>query len=75
MTLRSAAVWLLVVVGVAGAVGRCSVLPPGTVPEALDRPLVTYEASGGECPQGECGSRAEIFPDGRVTRSDGNPDG
>ncbi len=71
MTRRSAAVCLLVVVGVVASLARCSLLPPGTVPAALDRPLVTYEASGGECPQGECGFRAEIFRDGRVTRTDG----
>jgi hypothetical protein len=62
---------ILVVLAAAGGLTACSLLPPGTLPVALDQPLVTYEASGGECPQGECGFRAEIFRDGRVTRTDG----
>ena len=35
--------------------------------------LVGYEASGGECPQGPCGFKAQILRDGRVLRSDGMP--
>ena len=53
------------------ALGACSLLPPGAVPEALNPVLVTYEASGGECPQGPCGFRAAIHRDGTVVRSDG----
>ncbi len=34
---------------------------------------MSYEASGGECPQGPCGFKAQIFRDGRVLRSDGMP--
>jgi hypothetical protein len=55
------------------ALGACGLLPPGAVPEALNPVLVRYEASGGECPQGPCGFRAEIRRDGTVVRSDGRP--
>jgi hypothetical protein len=51
--------------------GACSLIPPEAVPEALNPVIVTYEASGGECPEGPCGFRAEIRRDGSVTRSDG----
>jgi hypothetical protein len=53
------------------ALAACGLLPPGTVPQALNPVLVTYETSGGECPQGPCGYRAEIRRDGTVVRSDG----
>ena len=33
--------------------------------------LVRVEASGGECPQGECANRWEILRDGRVISTDG----
>ena len=32
---------------------------------------MSYETSGGECPQGPCGFKAQILRDGRVVRSDG----
>jgi hypothetical protein len=67
----SLALRTLLLLAVTALLGACSLLPPGTVPAALDQPLVTFEASGGECPQGACGFRAEIFRDGRVTRTDG----
>ena len=44
-----------------------ALLPPGAVPEALNPVLVTYETSGGECPEGPCGFTAEIHRDGRST--------
>lgn len=69
-TIRSLRARTLVLIAIAGLSGACSLLPPGMVPEALDQPLVTYEAAGGECPEGECGFRAVIHRDGRVTRSD-----
>ncbi len=56
---------------IAAALGACGLLPPGIVPEAFNPALVTYEASGGECPQGPCGFRADILRDGTVVRSDG----
>jgi hypothetical protein len=68
--LRPLVAWILLVLA-AGGLAACGFLPPGTVPVALDRPLVTYQASGGECPQGACEFRADIFRDGRVTRTDG----
>ncbi len=64
---------LVLLVAAAVALGACDLLPPGTVPEALNPVLVTYEASGGECPQGACGFRAEIRRDGTIVRSDGKP--
>jgi hypothetical protein len=70
-TVRTLAARLLIVLAVAGSLGACSLLPPGTVPQALDQPFVVYATSGGECPQGDCGFTAEIFRDGRLNRSDG----
>jgi hypothetical protein len=55
----------------AATLGACSLLPPGTVPSTLTGPIVTFQSEGGECPQGECGFKAEIWRDGRVVRSDG----
>jgi hypothetical protein len=69
-TLRSIGL-RLVLMAVVVSVGACSLLPPGTVPEVFNPVLVTYEASGGECPQGECSFTAEIHRDGTVVRSDG----
>lgn len=68
---RTFATRLALLVAAAITLGGCDLLPPGTVPEALNPVLVTYEASGGECPQGPCGFKAQIFRDGRVVRSDG----
>ena len=62
---------LSLLVAAAIALGACGLLPPGAVPEALNPVLVGYEASGGECPQGPCGFKAEIHRDGMVVRSDG----
>jgi hypothetical protein len=62
---------LVLALAVAASLGSCRLLPPGAVPVDLDVPLVTLEMTGGECPQGECGFRAEIYRDGRVTRTDG----
>jgi hypothetical protein len=70
---RSLATRLSLFVVAAIVVGACGLLPPGAVPEVLNPVLVGYEASGGECPQGPCGLKAEIFRDGRVVRSDGMP--
>jgi hypothetical protein len=70
-TLPSVITRMLIVFAAAGGLAACSLLPPGALPVALDQPLVTFEASGGECPQGECGIRADIFRDGRVVRTDG----
>ena len=67
----AARIQLLVVAAV--VVGACGLLPPEIVPETLNPVLVSYEASGGECPQGPCGFKAQIFRDGRVLRSDGMP--
>jgi hypothetical protein len=58
---------------VAVVVADCSLLPPGLVPSAGDAPLVTLEIHGGECPDGECRFTAGIYRDGRVIRSDGQP--
>ena len=70
-TTRSFGVRLLLIGALAAALGACGLLPPGAVPEPLNGLLVTYEAVGGECPEGPCGFRAEIWRDGTVTRSDG----
>ena len=70
---RSLATRLSLLVVAAIVVGACGLLPPGAVPEVLNPVLVSYEASGGECPQGPCGFKAQIFRDGRVLRSDGMP--
>jgi hypothetical protein len=70
-TLRSIGLRLVLVLIVAAGTGACSLLPPGTVPVALNPVLVTYEASGGECPAGMCSFRADIHRDGTVVRSDG----
>ena len=70
-TIHSSATRLALLVVAAIALGACGLLPPGAVPEALNPILVTYEASGGECPQGPCGFKAEIHRDGTVVRSDG----
>jgi len=69
--IRSLTVQLLLAGALAAAVAACGLLPPGAVPEPLNSVLVTYEAAGGECPEGPCGFRAEIRRDGTVTRSDG----
>lgn len=70
-TPRSLAARLLLAAVAVTALGACSLLPPEAVPAALNPVLVTYQAEGGECPQGPCGFRAEIRRDGTVTRSDG----
>jgi hypothetical protein len=62
---------LALVAGLAMTLGACGLLPPEIVPESLAGPLVTYETRGGECPQGECGFKADILRDGHVVRSDG----
>ena len=67
----SAATRLSLLVVAVITLGACGLLPPAAVPEALNPVLVRYEASGGECPQGPCGFRAEIRRDGTVVRSDG----
>jgi hypothetical protein len=67
---RSVSVRLLLIGALAAALSACGLLPPGAVPEPLNGVLVTYEASGGECPEGPCGFTAEIRRDGTVTRSD-----
>jgi hypothetical protein len=71
--LRSHATRFSLLVAAAIVVGACGLLPPGAVPEVISPMLVGYEASGGECPQGPCGFKAQIFRDGRVLRSDGMP--
>jgi hypothetical protein len=70
-TVRSIAVRLVLSVSLASALAACGLLPPGAVPQPLNGVLVTYEAAGGECPEGPCGFTAEILRDGTVTRSDG----
>jgi hypothetical protein len=70
-TVLSFATRLMLLVVIAIGVGACGLLPPGAVPEVINPVLVTYEASGGECPEGPCGFRAEIHRDGTVVRSDG----
>jgi hypothetical protein len=70
---RSLATRFSLLVVAAIVVGACGLLPPGAVPEVLNPVLVSYEASGGECPQGPCGFKAQILRDGRVLRSDGMP--
>jgi hypothetical protein len=72
-SVRSVATRLVLLLVAATALGACGLLPPGVVPQALNSVLVSYEASGGECPQGPCGFRAEIRRDGTVVRSDGKP--
>jgi hypothetical protein len=54
---------------------------PGPVPEPTAVPgsrvaidpglLVVYETRGGECPDGPCGERTEIYADGTVKYADG----
>ncbi len=56
-----------------GIVAACGLLPPGVAPGLVDEPLVTLELRGGDCPQGECRFTADIYGDGRVVRSDGEP--
>jgi hypothetical protein len=68
---RAFATRLALLVVAALALAACGLLPPGAVPEALNPVLVTYETSGGECPQGPCGFKAQILRDGTVVRSDG----
>lgn len=70
-TIRSLVTGLGLLLVLALTLGACSLLPPGTVPAALDQPLVVYATSGGECPDGDCGFTAEIYRDGRVNRGDG----
>jgi hypothetical protein len=60
-------------IAVAVAAAGCSLLPAGLVPAAGDAPLVTLELHGGECPGGGCRFTADIYRDGRVIRSDGQP--
>jgi hypothetical protein len=62
---------LFLLLCLAAGIGACGLLPPDGAPVDLDAPLVTYESTGGECPQGACGFTAEIYRDGRVVRSDG----
>jgi hypothetical protein len=70
-SVRSFATRVALLVVAAIGFGACGLLPPGAVPDAVNPVLVAYEASGGECPQGPCGFRAEIRRDGTVVRSDG----
>jgi hypothetical protein len=70
-TVLSFATRLSLLVVAAIAFGACGLIPPGTVLEALNPVLVPDETSGGECPPGPCGFRAEIRRDGTVVRSDG----
>ena len=59
------------VLAVAVGLGACALLPGALSRLDPATPLVVFETTGGECPQGPCGFRAEIFRDGRVVRSDG----
>lgn len=61
---------LLVLTGLllAAAVAGCDVFRAVQPSNAV---LVRVEASGGECPQGECANRWEILRDGRVISTDG----
>lgn len=64
---------LLAIVGLLGlvlatAVAGCDLFRAVQPSNAM---LVRVEASGGECPQGECASRWEILRDGRVISADG----
>lgn len=65
------AIAIAVATALASTLLACGLLPPDAVPPALTGTLVTYETRGGECPEGECGFKAEIHADGRVVRSDG----
>ena len=49
----------------------CSLFP--AMPASPEGVLVTFDARGGRCPEGECQFTAQIFHDGRVLRSDGMP--
>lgn len=62
---------LAAVLLVAALVAGCGLLGSGSIPVVGDGPLVTYVATGGECPAGECGFKAVIYRDGAVDRSDG----
>lgn len=52
------------------AVGACDNQP---VP-APGRAVVSVEARGGDCPDGACSTRYDVFSDGRVVRDDGATD-
>jgi hypothetical protein len=49
-------------------VAACQALPIPQAPGAL---LVSVTGRGGECPEGTCEWRMDLFRDGRVTSSDG----
>lgn len=59
---------LIVLVAVVLAAAACDAVPflPGS-----DALLVTVEGKGGECPQGMCQWRMDLFGDGRVRQPDG----
>jgi hypothetical protein len=64
---------LLLAVFVLAGIAACSLLPPQLAPNNPAEAVVTLELSGGECPRGMCEWKAQIFRDGRVVRSDGQP--
>ncbi|MEW6223900.1 MAG: hypothetical protein AB1627_04655 [Chloroflexota bacterium] len=59
---------LALLVGLALALAACDAAPVLPRSEAL---LVTVEGEGGECPQGICQWRMDLFGDGRVRQADG----
>lgn len=67
---RLPALLILVVI----ALGACSQGPAAQPVPAPARPLASVEARGGECPQGMCSTRYDVYSDGRVVRDDGATD-
>jgi hypothetical protein len=62
---------LLLAILVAGACTQAPAVQPVPAPA---RALVSVETRGGECPDGTCSTRYEVFSDGRVVRDDGATD-
>jgi hypothetical protein len=56
------------------ALGACGQTPAAQPVSTPARAVASVEARGGECPQGMCSTRYEVFSDGRVVRDDGATD-
>lgn len=56
------------------ALGACGQVPADQPVPAPARAVASVEVRGGECPDGTCSTRYEVFSDGRVVRDDGATD-
>lgn len=56
------------------ALGACGQVPAAQPVPTPARAIASVEARGGECPQGMCSTRYDVFSDGRVVRDDGATD-